>query len=51
LVFLSVPRGSFFSVLASGENAVAQIPRSQAVFQPGDAVQLAWDAADGMAFS
>jgi ABC-type Fe3+/spermidine/putrescine transport system ATPase subunit len=37
--------------LASGENAVAQIPRSQAVFQPGDAVQLGWDAADGMAFS
>jgi spermidine/putrescine transport system ATP-binding protein len=37
--------------LASGENAVAQVPRSQAVFQPGDAVQLGWDAADGMAFS
>ena len=37
--------------LASGENAVAQVPRSQGVFQPGDAVQLAWDAADGMAFS
>jgi ABC-type Fe3+/spermidine/putrescine transport system ATPase subunit len=37
--------------LASGESAVAQIPRSQAVFQPGDAVQLGWDAADGIVFS
>jgi ABC-type Fe3+/spermidine/putrescine transport system ATPase subunit len=34
--------------LASGEDAVAQLPRSTAVFQPGDAVHLSWNPADEM---
>jgi ABC-type Fe3+/spermidine/putrescine transport system ATPase subunit len=34
--------------LGSGEDAVAQLPRSAVAFQPGDAVHLAWNAADEM---
>jgi ABC-type Fe3+/spermidine/putrescine transport system ATPase subunit len=34
--------------LGSGEDAVAQLPRSAVTFQPGDAVHLAWNAADEM---
>jgi spermidine/putrescine transport system ATP-binding protein len=36
--------------LASGEDAVAQLPRRAALFQPGDAVQFTWSAADEMTF-
>ena len=34
--------------LASGENAVAQLSRCDAAFQPGDSVHLAWNASDEM---
>jgi ABC-type Fe3+/spermidine/putrescine transport system ATPase subunit len=37
--------------LTSGEDTVAQLPRRAAVlFQPGDAVQFCWSAADEMTF-
>src|ERR1035438_9801933 len=36
--------------LHSGEDAVAQLPRRAALFQPGDAVQFCWSAADEMTF-
>jgi ABC-type Fe3+/spermidine/putrescine transport system ATPase subunit len=36
--------------LSSGEDAVAQLPRRAALFQPGDAVQFTWSAADEMTF-
>ncbi len=36
--------------LDSGEDVVAQVPRSSTVFQPGDAVQVGWDAAEEMRF-
>jgi ABC-type Fe3+/spermidine/putrescine transport system ATPase subunit len=36
--------------LHSGEDAVAQLPRRDALFQPGDAVQFCWSAADEMTF-
>ena len=36
--------------LDSGEDTVAQLPRGAALFQPGDAVQLTWSAADEMTF-
>src|ERR1019366_5279602 len=36
--------------LCSGEDAVAQLPRRAALFQPGDAVQFTWSAADEMTF-
>ena len=36
--------------LHSGEDAVAQLPRRAAVFQPGDAVQFCWSAIDEMTF-
>jgi hypothetical protein len=36
--------------LRSGEDAVAQLPRRAALFQPGDAVQFCWSAADEMTF-
>src|ERR1035438_4223025 len=36
--------------LSSGEDAVAQLPRRPALFQPGDAVQFTWSAADEMTF-
>jgi ABC-type Fe3+/spermidine/putrescine transport system ATPase subunit len=34
--------------LASGEDAVAQLARADAAFQPGEAVHLSWNAADEM---
>jgi ABC-type Fe3+/spermidine/putrescine transport system ATPase subunit len=34
--------------LANGESAVAQVARGDAGFEPGDAVHLAWNAADEM---
>ena len=37
--------------LESGEDAVAQVPRRAAAFQPGDAVHVSWNAADEMTFS
>lgn len=37
--------------LASGEQAMAQVPRSAAVFEPGQTVQLCWNPADEMTFS
>ena len=37
--------------LDSGEDAVAQLPRHAACFQPGDAVHFTWNAADEMTFS
>ncbi|MFB3825409.1 MAG: ABC transporter ATP-binding protein [Bryobacteraceae bacterium] len=37
--------------LAGGEQVVAQVPRAEAAFQPGDAVRLSWDPADEMRFS
>jgi len=37
--------------LSSGEDTVAQLPRRAALFQPGDAVQVTWSAADEMTFS
>ena len=37
--------------LSSGEDAVAQLPRRAALFQPGDAVQFTWSAADEITFS
>jgi ABC-type Fe3+/spermidine/putrescine transport system ATPase subunit len=36
--------------LHSGEDTVAQLPRSVAPFQPGDAVRFTWSAADEMTF-
>jgi hypothetical protein len=36
--------------LHSGEDTVAQMPRRAALFQPGDAVQFTWSAADEMTF-
>src|ERR1035438_9429015 len=36
--------------LCSGEDAVAQLPRRAALFQPGDAVQFSWSTADEMTF-
>jgi hypothetical protein len=36
--------------LHSGENAVAQLPRRAALFQPGDDVRFTWSAADEMTF-
>jgi ABC-type Fe3+/spermidine/putrescine transport system ATPase subunit len=36
--------------LHSGEDAMAQLPRRAALFQPGDAVQFCWSAADEMNF-
>jgi ABC-type Fe3+/spermidine/putrescine transport system ATPase subunit len=36
--------------LHSGEDAVAQLPRRAALFQPGDNVQFCWSAADEMTF-
>jgi spermidine/putrescine transport system ATP-binding protein len=32
--------------LASGEEAVAQVHRSSAIFQPGEAVHICWSPAD-----
>ncbi len=37
--------------LTSGEDTVAQLPRCEASFQPGDAVHFTWSAADEMTFS
>ncbi len=37
--------------LSSGEDTVAQLPRRAALYQPGDAVQFTWSAADEMNFS
>jgi spermidine/putrescine transport system ATP-binding protein len=37
--------------LATGEDAVAQLPRAVAVYQPGDAVHLSWDPADELSLS
>lgn len=34
--------------LANGEQAIAQVNRSSATFQPGQSVQICWDAADEM---
>jgi len=34
--------------LASGEQAIAQVNRKSNIFQPGQAVQICWDAADEM---
>jgi len=34
--------------LASGEQAIAQVNRRSNIFQPGQAVQICWDAADEM---
>ena len=34
--------------LGSGEDAIAQLPRGAARFQPGEAVHLSWNAADEM---
>src|SRR2546426_10065368 len=45
----SVFLGDCFQVvgrLASGEEAVAQVHRSSAVFQPGEAVHICWSPAD-----
>ncbi len=45
----SVFLGDCFQVLvrlASGEEAVAQVHRSSAVFQPGEAVHICWNPAD-----
>jgi ABC-type Fe3+/spermidine/putrescine transport system ATPase subunit len=36
--------------LHSGEDAMVQLPRRAALFQPGDAVQFCWNAADEMTF-
>jgi ABC-type Fe3+/spermidine/putrescine transport system ATPase subunit len=36
--------------LNSGEDAMAQLPRRAALFQPGDAVQFCWSAADEVTF-
>src|ERR1019366_5349609 len=36
--------------LQTGEDSVAQLPRRAALFQPGDAVQFCWSAADEMTF-
>ena len=36
--------------LASGEEAVAQVPRDGAGFQPGEAIHLLWNPADEMTF-
>ena len=36
--------------LQSGEDAMAQLPRRAALFQPGEAVQFCWSAADEMTF-
>ena len=36
--------------LQSGEDAMAQLPRRDALFQPGDAVQFCWSAADEVTF-
>jgi hypothetical protein len=36
--------------LHTGEDTVAQLARGAATFQPGDAVHLAWCAADEMTF-
>jgi ABC-type Fe3+/spermidine/putrescine transport system ATPase subunit len=36
--------------LHSGEDAMAQLPRRAAHFQPGDNVQFCWSAADEMTF-
>src|ERR1039458_2803726 len=36
--------------LHGGEDTVAQLPRRAALFQPGDAVQFTWSAADEMTF-
>jgi hypothetical protein len=36
--------------LATGEEAVAQIPRGQEQFQSGDAVHISWQAADEITF-
>ena len=49
----SVFLGDCVQVLASlpsGEQAVAQVPRELAVFQPGDRVELYWHPADEIAF-
>jgi spermidine/putrescine transport system ATP-binding protein len=37
--------------LASGEDAVAEVSRSNGTFQQGDAVHVCWNAADEMMFS
>lgn len=37
--------------LATGQEAIAQITRGSAVFQPGEAVHLCWNAADELIFS
>ena len=37
--------------LHSGEDTVAQLPRRDAPFQPGDAVQFTWSASDEITFS
>jgi spermidine/putrescine transport system ATP-binding protein len=37
--------------LASGEQAIAQVARGSAVFQPGQSVQLCWNPSDEMTFS
>jgi len=34
--------------LANGEQAIAQVNRSSNAFQPGQSVQICWDAADEM---
>ena len=34
--------------LANGEQAVAQVNRGSTTFQPGQSVQICWDAADEM---
>ena len=36
--------------LSSGEEAVAQVPRCQGTFQPGDAVHICWNTVDEMKF-
>jgi len=40
-----------FVRLESGEDVVAQAPRGSSVLQPGQAVQVCWDAAEEMKFS
>ena len=37
--------------LDSGEEAVAQVPREDGAYRPGEAVHLCWDAADEMRFA
>jgi ABC-type Fe3+/spermidine/putrescine transport system ATPase subunit len=37
--------------LATGEQAMAQVPRAQGAFRIGDAVHISWNAQDEMKFS